>query len=172
MKVEINIDPERIDYDAINKTIEKKLESISNEELLVEILKASRIANSYADDLDTDVTRALSKYVIGRIIGSFKESYCDEYGSLTNKGKEEIKKDISDEIKTKVNNITSELFDRPEFKNIITDFVKENSGTIIYSVLTSRYNDITSQINAQEMVALSNLDAKMREVCTRLNIWY
>ena len=170
MKVEINIDPERIDYDEINKTIIKRLENIPQDELLKELFNASSRVYYEDDDISTTMNKTITNWIIDKITSSFNDVYCDSHGMLTPNGKNIMKNSIEEGFRSKIFSIVNPIIEDPEFKNIIIDFIRNNSGGILYKLITEEYVNAFSMIEASDMERRANIESKINSICSRLGV--
>lgn len=171
MKVEINIDPERIDYDEINKTIIKRLENIPQDELLKELFSASdKVYFAYDDEISTSMNKIITNWIIDKITSSFNDVYCDSNGKLTTNGKNIMKNSIEEGFRSKIFSIVNPIIEDPEFKNIIIDFIRNNSGAILYKLITENYISAFSMIEASDMERRADIESKINSICSRLGV--
>ena len=171
MKVEINIDPERIDYDEINKTIIKRLENIPQDELLKELFNASNsVSWAYDDEISTSMNKTITNWIIDKITSSFNDVYCDSRGMLTSNGKNIMKNSIEEGFRSKIFSIVNPIIEDPEFKNTIIDFIRNNSGAILYRLITEEYVHAFSMIEASDMERRADIESKINSICYRLGV--
>lgn len=164
MEITINIDPSRIDYDEINKLIIDKIVGTDKDAFIKNIIDSRdeyhRLNEDKIIDELIEITgkHALSKY---------NDSYVSEYGTLTERGKEAVKKAVNEAITEKVNEILSPIVNTDEFKKFVLDTFSDNFSKIMLQELRS---DVQRVVNKYEIDFMkASIDDLNRRVCALVN---
>ena len=139
MKMQIELDLEKIDYDSINKQIQEK---ISNIDLKKEYDINSKIVSSINEEVEREVSTSLGYY---------------GFGELDKKTKDTIKKVINESLIDLVKTRVEEIFDKisqNELDDIISCVISE---TIVKNVQSTMYNVMGNYRN--------NIDSRIYTIC-------
>lgn len=152
MEIKIDLDMNKIDYDAINKQIQEKIASLDIKDMYrIE----SKIEDKISDFIKEEVDYSYNKY-LDRYYGNSYE---------TGDGRDLIQSITKEEIKNKVKDIIEDIFssdyDKETLRKMMIEFLPDIFTSILFkrmdSVLFSKehdyqnqmYNMVRSQINAE-----------------------
>ena len=170
MEITINIDPSRIDYDEINKLIIDKIIG-TDEDAFIKTIIDSRDEYCRLSDKDK-IIDSLIRITEKRVLSKYEDSYVSEYGDLTTRGKEAIKKVVDETISEKVNEILSPIVNTDEFKKFVLDIFSDNFSKVMLQELRSEVKRAAFIDDVEFMkVRISDLDNRVNALLNRLNIY-
>lgn len=167
MEITINIDPSRIDYDEINKLIIDKIVGTDKDAFIKNIIDSRDEYHRLNEDKIIDgLIRTTEKHVLSK----YKDSYVSEYGDLTDRGKEAVRKAVNEAITEKVNDILSPIVNTDEFKKFVLDAFSDNFSKVMLQELRS---DVRRVVNIDEVeimkASINDLNYRLCALVNRLN---
>ena len=170
MEITINIDPSRINYDEINKLIIDKIIETDKDTFIKTIIGSS---DAYCRLSEEDkIIDRLIKITEERVLSKYEDSYVSKYGSLTERGKDAIKKAVNETIAEKVNEILSPIINTDEFKKFVLDTFSDNFSKVMLQELRSVVKRTAFVDDADFMnERINDLDNRVNELLNRLNIY-
>ena len=170
MKIELNIDPEKLDYDEINRIIKEKLGAEDMDTFISNIIDSPREEEGL--DVRDELVFGLLKDTASYIFDRYNEVYLDtrDY-TLTDQGKRAVQDAVAIAIKGEVDKILTPLVESEDFKNfVLTSFSK-----IFPNILFERMrNDAKRVIDTEYSAYMKDLVIKNRDelkrVMQRLNM--
>ena len=168
MEITINIDPSRIDYDEINRLIIDKIVGTDNDAFIKTILDSR---DEYCKLSDKDkIIDHLIKITEKQVLSKYDDSYASGYGTLTERGKEAVRKAVNEAIVEKVNEILSPIVDTDEFKKFVLDAFSDNFSKVMLQELRSVVRRAVTVDEAAVMRAsINDLNNKVNALLNRLN---
>lgn len=151
MELKIDIDMNKIDYNAINKQIQEKVKELD-------------ISARY--EIDNKIESRVSKYVDEDISSYIHQNwyYSDK---LSDNAKSSITKLATDKINDKVTGVVAEIFEKmtdEELDEIIVDLVPK----IMCDVIANRFQSYMSDYQARCTNTMTQIaDQKVRDVLRR-----
>ena len=169
MKITINIDPSRIDYDEINKLIIDKIIETDKDTFIKTIIGSSD-AYCRLSDKDKIIDR-LIKITEKHVLSKYEDSYVSNYGALTERGKEAIKKVVDETISEKVNEILSPIVNTDEFKKFVLDTFSDNFSKVMLQELRNEVRRAVTINEAEIMKAsIDDLNHRVNLLINRLGV--
>lgn len=135
MKLEIELDLNKIDYDAINQQIQEKIESM-------DLSKTYNISYKIESKINEEVER--------KVQGQMG----DWYGGVNSKTKRDINDEISRRIRETVNPIVDNVLNQisqEEFNSIIRELLPVIFMNVLMSDMGSMFNNYYCHMNADIM---------------------
>ena len=167
MEITINIDPSRIDYDEINKLIVDKIIDTDKDTFIKSIMDSSDeyCKLSSKDKIIDNLIRITEK----RVLSKYNDSYISEYGALTERGKEAVRKAVNETIAEKVNEILSPIVNNDEFKKFVLDTFSDNFSKVMFQELRSEVRRAVTIDEADFMKAcINDLNRRVNTLINRL----
>ena len=145
MEITINIDPSRIYYDEINRLIINKIIETDKDTFIKNIIDSrdNYCRLSGKDKIIDDLIKITEKHVLSK----YNDSYVSEYGALTERGKEAVRKAVNENISEKVNEILSPIVNTDEFKKFVLDTFSDNFSKIMLQELR---NEVKRAVTVDE----------------------
>lgn len=167
MEITINIDPSRIDYDEINKLIVDKIIDTDKDTFIKSIMDSSDeyCMLSSKDKIIDNLIRITEK----RVLSKYNDSYISEYGALTERGKEAVRKAVNETIAERVNEILSPIVNNDEFKKFVLDTFSDNFSKVMLQELRNEVRHAVTIDEADFMKAcINDLNCKVNALINRL----
>ena len=169
MEITINIDPSRIDYDEINKLIIDKIIG-TDEDAFIKTIIDSRDEYCRLSDKDK-IIDSLIRITERRVLSKYNDSYVSEYGDLTERGKEAVRKSDNETIAEKVNEILSPIVNTDEFKKFVLDTFSDNFSKVMLQELRNEVRRAVTINEAEIMKAsIADLDRRVSILINRLGV--
>ena len=158
MKIELDLDVSKLDYDLINSKIAEKIEEVDLGSLDIKSLIDSKINTMIADKVEYNYDPYLSTY--------WKEPTSDGKKLITSITKEEIERRCT----TEVNAVLDELGDE-SIRKIVLSILPEAMTTILLDRLSSAiFNTEFSYTDSLRNVIRSDINNSIRRVLPNLNV--
>lgn len=139
MKLEIELDLNKIDYDAINKQIQEKLSEM-------DLSKTYSISSKIDRQIREEVEQRVNSH-----IGN------NSWGGLNNATRKDIKNEIT--------NIIKEIL-KPQIENIINQIPQEELDNLISELIPKIFVDmITSQMKDVLSSYYFSIDTRIHQIC-------
>ena len=169
MEITINIDPSRIDYDEINKLIIDKIIG-TDEDAFIKTIIDSRDEYCRLSDKDK-IIDSLIRITERRVLSKYNDSYVSEYGDLTERGKEAVRKSVNETIAEKVNEILSPIVNTDEFKKFVLDTFSDNFSKVMLQELRNEVRRAVT-INETEIMkaSIDDLNRRVTLLINRLGV--
>ena len=169
MEITINIDPSRIDYDEINKLIIDKIIG-TDEDAFIKTIIDSRDEYCRLSDKDK-IIDSLIRITERRVLSKYNDSYISEYGDLTERGKEAVRKSVNETIAEKVNEILSPIVNTDEFKKFVLDTFSDNFSKVMLQELRNEVRRAVTINEAEIMKAsIDDLNRRVTLLINRLGV--
>lgn len=170
MEITINIDPSRINYDEINKLIIDKIIETDKDTFIKTIIGSS---DAYCRLSEEDkIIDRLIKITEERVLSKYEDSYVSKYGSLTERGKDAIRKAVNETIAEKVNEILSPIVNTDEFKKFVLDIFSDNFSKVMLQELRSEVKRAAFVDDIEFTKArISELNDDVNILLNKLNIY-
>lgn len=169
MEITINIDPSRIDYDEINKLIIDKIIG-TDEDAFIKTIIDSRDEYCRLSDKDK-IIDSLIRITERRVLSKYNDSYISEYGDLTERGKEAVRKSVNETIAEKVNEILSPIVNTDEFKKFVLDTFSDNFSKVMLQELRNEVRRAVTINEAEIMKAsINDLNHRVNLLINRLGV--
>ena len=169
MEITINIDPSRIDYDEINKLIIDKIVGTDKDDFIKTIIDSrdEYCKLSDKDKIIDELIRITEKHVLSK----YKDSHVSEYGDLTERGKEAVRKAVDEAITEKVNEILSPIVNTDEFKKFVLDTFSDNFSKVMLQELRNEVRRAVT-INETEIMkaSIDDLNRRVTLLINRLGV--
>ena len=145
MEITINIDPSRIYYDEINRLIINKIIETDKDTFIKNIIDSrdNYCRLSGKDKIIDDLIKITEKHILSK----YNDSYVSEYGALTERGKEAVRKAVNENISEKVNEILSPIVNTDEFKKFVLDTFSDNFSKVMLQELR---NEVKRAVTVDE----------------------
>ena len=159
MKIELNIDPEKLDYDEINRIIKEKLGAEDMDTFISNIIDSPREEEGV--DVRTELVVELMKETASYIFRRYNEVYLDtsDY-TLTDRGKRAVQDAVAIAIRGEVDKILTPLVESEDFKK----FVLTSFSNIFPNILFERMrNDAKTVIDIEYSNYMKDLVIKNRD---------
>ena len=141
MKLEIELDLDKIDYDAINKQIIEKVAAVD-------------IKDVY--DIESKINSKIHNLVYAAVEDAYSEYLSRYWGGnrATKEGKQFINDVITNEIKSRTEKVVEDVFANEYSEEVIREVTLKMIPNVFAYVLFERFKDSLhmSDINYQEMV--------------------
>ena len=170
MEIAINIDPSRIYYDEINRLIINKIIETDKDTFIKNIIDSrdNYCRLSGKDKIIDDLIKITEKHVLSK----YNDSYVSEYGALTERGKEAVKKAVNENISEKVNEILSPIVNTDEFKKFVLDTFSDNFSKVMLQELRNEVKRAVTVDEADFMKAcINDLNNRINVLLHKFNMY-
>ena len=170
MEITINIDPSRIDYDEINKLIIDKIIETDKDTFIKNIIESN---DAYYRLSGKDkIIDYLIKITEKHVLSKYNDSYVSEYGALTERGKEAVRKAVNENISEKVNEILSPIVNTDEFKKFVLDTFSDNFSKVMLQELRNEVKRAVTVDEADFMKAcINDLNNRINVLFHKFNMY-